>query len=349
MSQKTRGNGFLNGIDEKGTWLAKFFAKICTYGLAYAVIYLAIQSVLPQLRNGIVYGVAMTIVMAAPELMIGGLTVEAMEKLKENKVLGSFLFVVAALFLSIGILTMFDIFVWHFADGTQGQQALSLYRAIVVLLYSAVHGIVSKLNEQREEKVQQVTQANDELALSNQQKIEESDKKIDTVYAHVEKLEEVCTLQEKYIQKLEQDVQHLENHIQNSAQTIDTTIDNRIEQLSTSVTEITQNILQITQNNQYNVPAYGPPTPLARDEREDYSIDDVTALPALIEQPKILVIPALEVAGMDQERITEVLTFFLSGTSWTKTAKGLNLNYSRDVKPIKEAYERSLEESVHTL
>jgi outer membrane murein-binding lipoprotein Lpp len=326
----------LNGIDKGGAFLAKLFAKLCTYGVAYAVIYIAIQTALPGLRSAFIYNVAMIIVMAAPELMIAGLAVEAMEKLRENKALGLFLFIVAALFLSIGILTMVDVFFWKFADGSTGQQMLTLYRAIVVLLYSAVHGIVSKLNEQRHEKVQQVAQANDRLLLANH-------KKIDEVSALVETVHTAYTEQQKEIQLLREEIQALKDRIHHDVQNIDSGIDTRINQLASSVTEIHQNILQITQNNQYNLPEYTaqthPYTPLARDERGAYSVHEVpenTAIPAITAGP---VIPLLELPGVPQERIHDVLTLVLSGASWTAAGRQLSLNYSRHIMPIKEAYE----------
>lgn len=222
---------------------------------------------------------------------------------------------------------------------------LIVVRIALIVYYMHTMHALREAESEIATKETQTEQANDKLALSNQKQIEASDKKINTVYGLLENIQEAYTKQSDHIQKLEEYVQRLENHIQNSAQTIDTVIDSRINELTSSVTEIHNNVLQITQNNQYNV----SPPPLARDERDGYSVEDVTTLPALIESPKSVAIPALEVAGMTPEKITEVLTFFLSGTSWSKTAKDLNLNYSRDVKPIKEAYERSLEESVHTL
>jgi hypothetical protein len=215
---------------------------------------------------------------------------------------------------------------------------------MIVLYMHTMHDLSEAAGEIKQKAVQ-TQQANDQLALENKQQIEASDKKIDTVYVRIEKLEEVCTRQEKHIQKLEDHIQKLEGHIQNTETTIDTTIDNRINELSTSVTEIHNNVLQITQNNQYNVPAY----PLARDEQNGYSVEEVSASPAMIEQPKTLAIPALEVAGMAPEKVVEVLTFVLSGSSWTRASKDLNLNYSRVIKPIRDAYEKSLESSVHTL
>jgi hypothetical protein len=352
IASQKKGSGFLNGIDEKGTWLAKFFAKICTYGLAYAVIYLAIQMSLPSLRNGIVYGVAMTIVFAAPELMIGGLAVEAMEKFKENKPLGSFLFIVAVLFLSIGILTMVDIFFWHFKDGDPGQQMLSLYRAVVVIFYSAVHGIVSKLNEQREEKVQQVAQANDTLALENRQQI-------DKISLTLESVHSAYTDQQKSIQTLGGDVQKLADSIQNSVHTVDTGIDTRIEQLAVQVTEINQNIVQITQNNQYNLPEravytrpYTPQTPPVEDytqvSESTYVVEEVPDSTQVATIESTPAIPLLDVPGASQERITSVLTLVKNGMTWTAAARELRLNPTRDVKPIRLAYEEYQASRVHT-
>jgi uncharacterized protein YoxC len=109
-----------------------------------------------------------------------------------------------------------------------------------------------------------------------------------------------------------------------------------------SVTEVKQNILQITQNNLYTQ------LPTRIHEVVDTSTEDVDeGTPCLPEYvpttDKHAVIPVLEVPGVSENKVREVLTAFLNGTSW----RDIPGNYSRTIKPIREAYDAYMSTQVH--
>jgi hypothetical protein len=110
-----------------------------------------------------------------------------------------------------------------------------------------------------------------------------------------------------------------------------------------SVTEVKQNILQITQNNMYTqIPGR------VHNVVDESTVDADDTIPRLSERTpttdKHPVVPALVVPGVSENKVREVLTAFLTGTGWREMPG----NYSRTIKPIREAYEAYMEAQVHS-
>jgi hypothetical protein len=126
--------------------------------------------------------------------------------------------------------------------------------------------------------------------------------------------------------------------------------------MKVSVTEVHQNILQITQNlytvhtsDRLSIPeqttAYTPidtPTDDIDTGTDSYGHAGNT------DKLAVPVVPLLDVPGVAPDKVAEVLTAYLTGSSWSKIATEKSINYSRTIKPIKEAYEEYQASGVHT-
>lgn len=125
-------------------------------------------------------------------------------------------------------------------------------------------------------------------------------------------------------------------------------IENRLNKLETSFkglsisfTEVHNNVLNLTQN-------VHEPEPYVTADRLRHNVVNVTeepaqtptSLPQIVDTPRpsTALIPVLDVPGIAPEKVTEIIAAYLSVGSWRK----LPGNYSRTIKPVREAYEAYL-------
>lgn len=115
-----------------------------------------------------------------------------------------------------------------------------------------------------------------------------------------------------------------------------------INQMNMSVSEVHSNVLQISNNVSVHTGMDTIDKSIDRDRQVSIRPDRGTEDTCTNEDAmavKALPVPVLEVPGIPQEKITQVISLRMGGMSWSKIASQTNNNYSRTVKPIRDAYE----------
>lgn len=234
-------------------------------------------------------------------------------------------------------------------------------------------------------------QQDEELQVqANDQRILDVDKKVGALNTTIQRLENVIKASEqqytdvtKNVDKLASDVHNLYTQMDEVctgqedlctqiadlytktctpvASSVDTSvytarlsqIESRLNKLETSFknlnisfTEVHNNVLNLTQNvhaPEPYVPADRPRNNVVNVTEEPVGLPQIAAAPV----PQTAVIPVLDVPGIAPEKVTEIIAAYIAGTQW----RDIRGNYSRTIKPVRDAYEAYLaaqeSETVH--
>ncbi|GCE18976.1 hypothetical protein [Dictyobacter kobayashii] len=216
-------------------------------------------------------------------------------------------------------------------------KVLILARIVLIVIYMHTMHDLRQAELEVIAQAEQTAQANDQLLLDQVEQVKglastvhtlsaqqaQSTDRIDRVYTELKKLADRIdtTIDKGTFESLSRQVYSLAR-------------DN--QEMRSSVTEVHQNVLQITQNL-YSLPA-GQMVNAEQEPRllPEGTIDQAPDTDGLTD----IVIPPLEVPGVSSEKVADVVAAFLGGMSWSKIATEKSINYSRTIKPIREAYEQ---------
>lgn len=360
MSQKTSWKN--NAIDASGgisdawdvfiSWAGRFAAWIL-----FACMISNIVEVVVTLPSALVSGVMVVQVIT---LDIAGFGLNTIAKqvhkngdneqkavAKKAKNLATFL--IALMVLTLALVTVGYLVPQAATIADMINKALILVRVVTIVLYMHTMHDLSEAAGEIKLKAVQIEQANDELALSNQQKIEEADQRVhdlstvvdtlaSSVHILVDRVDQLCTEQAVIVERVHKNVDMAVDTLKNRVDRDEfEKLAKTVNVMSSSVTEVNQNILQITQNL-YNV---SPPQPLARSiEEERFALPETAEshqIDARSDSRNTLPVPILDVPGVSSEKVQSVIAAFLSGTGWRQMPG----NYSRTIKPIRDAFEAS--------
>lgn len=246
-----------------------------------------------------------------------------------------------------------------FQNHDQADKVLTCIRIAAAVIYAVIaHNHSDEDEEEEEEKQKEV---NDQRILDIDQRVTElagsvntltSDQRIHELSKTVQELAgSVHTLSTQYTNLYTQvsDVcTQLSEVVDKVHKPVDMTVytqrlDSLESMVKVSVTEVKQNILQITQNNMYaQIPGrVHNVVDVSTEENDDTTPRLPERTPTTDKYP---VVPVLTVPGVSENKVREVLALFLSGTGW----RDIPGNYSRTIKPIREAYEAYMEAQVHS-
>lgn len=218
---------------------------------------------------------------------------------------------------------------------------LILARIGLTVMYThTIHNLRDTESEMME-AIEKQTEANDKVALSNQEKIEALDTQVNDLAQQVNGVVNA-------VNALRDQVNVVNVSASQSTTSVDLEQFNALSQtvhsMKTSFTEVNQNILNITQNL-YNTPGqHMASDPFTRHIEEVYI--DQTPLQGIPERVsgehdtdslKALPVPYIEVPGVPQEKVNAAILEHLSGTAWGRI-KG---KYAT-TKLIRDAYENYL-------
>lgn len=243
------------------------------------------------------------------------------------KRLGSFL--IGLMILTLGLVTVGYLIptIATYTDMTN--KALILARVIMIVVYMHTMHELSEAATDIAEKATQQTQANDQLSLENAQRCTQLE---NDVHILVDKVEKLCTSQQSLVDMVHKNVD----------MTVDLT---QFNQLAETVNVVNQTITHITNNLMYtpmSTPSSvcvheveEPQTAIAEASESHQESSDTNTV-------KPLPVPVLDVPGVSQQKVNEVIAAYLSGTGW----RDMSGNYSRTIKPIRDAYEEYVHSNV---
>jgi hypothetical protein len=285
--------------------VSEVLAGIAEPGMRYATIYMALATGLPAINYGPLFAFCEGLVIALPEFVLIGAFGIAEDAWKEGKKVwaGALLAVCFALALIV-ILTLIDIFVVKFPD--VDIKYLNFGRCLVAVSFSVILGKLDD-GKSEEENQQQSIQPVQNAASLNMQPVQAP----------------IQPVQDERIDVITEEVKRLSALVLQMSQTVNVYVNSQEmdRDVQTHIQEIQEPVQQLPE--------------VAGSIHQDEQEPDQTEQQSASEAPAVIY---PEVAGIDAYVVKLVIDERLKGIAWSMVASNLGKNYTRVVKPIKEAY-----------
>jgi hypothetical protein len=299
--------------------LSEILAGVAEPAMRYATIYMALATGLPSINYAPLFGFCEGLVIALPEfVLIGAFSIAEnawKEGGKSQRAWAVVLFVACALLALVVGLTFVDIFIVKFSEFDM--KLLNFSRCIIAVSFSIILG---KLDGSKSEDEQQAltVQPVQNAASLNIQPIQTPAPPV-----HIEEID-----------KLTEEVNRLSALMVQMSQTVNVYISQ-----SDMYRQIDSNI----QREQQTYTPIDTPVQLALNEPATVVISEIDmtqaeSTQATTEPPQAQIATYPQVEGIAADVVKLVIDEHLTGTGWTAISAKLGKNYSRVVKPIRDAY-----------